>query len=262
MDRPTADRRPGRWLWSVAGIAAFALLWQIGHLVHGDLVLPSPAATLAALWRLLLGGRLLPAVAITAGNALGGFAAATALGLAAGALAGLLRPLEDMLRPISTILIGVPAIAWVVLALLWFGGGGLAATFTVAVTTAPIVFSAAAEGVRSLDGGLRMMARAFRVPIATLIADVYVPHMLSYLIPALASALGLAWKVAVMAELLAGAGGIGDGLATARAEVDTAATMAWVSAVVALLLIVEGLMLAPLRRRAELWRRDLPERRP
>ncbi|MBP0651715.1 ABC transporter permease subunit, partial [Mycobacterium tuberculosis] len=79
--------------------------------------------------------------------------------------------------------------------------------------------------------------------------DLYLPHMLSYVFPALATALATAWKVAVMAEVLAGAGGIGDGLARARAEVDTAATMAWILVIVALLLGVERLALEPLRRR-------------
>lgn len=167
-----------------------------------------------------------------------------------------------MLQPIATMLIGVPAIAWVVLSLLWFGGSGLAATFSVAVAVGPVVFAAATQGTRTVDGGLRVMARSFRVPFHVLLADVYLPHVLSYLLPALGAALAMSWKVAVMAELLSGAGGIGDGLAAARAEVDTARTMAWVVVVVALLLIVERLIIEPVRRYFDTWRRGLPGEAP
>lgn len=248
----------GGWPWSLLGLLLLAAFWQAGHLAYGDFVLPSPLATLQALWRLADGGAMWPAVVTTARDALSGFLGATVVGTAAGALAGRSAPIHSMLKPIATILVGVPAIAWVVLSLLWFGGSGLAATFSVMVATGPIVFAAATQGVRTIDGGLRTMARSFRVPRSALVFDVYLPHVLSYLLPALGTALAMSWKVAVMAELLAGAGGIGDGLAAARAEVDTAKTMAWVIVVVALLLLVERLVIEPVRAHFEVWRRGLP----
>lgn len=248
----------GERRWAVFGLATIVGLWEIGHRVYGDFVLPSPWATLEALGRLILTGDLWPAVATTTRDALSGFVAATLAGALLGGLAGRSMPLRAMLQPIATILIGVPAIAWVVLSLLWFGGSGLAATFSVAIAAGPVVFSAAVQGTRTVDGGLRTMARAFGVPLGARIVDVYLPHVLSYLLPALGTALAMSWKVAVMAELLSGAGGIGDGLAAARAEVDTAKTMAWVVVVVALLLIVDRLIIEPVRRYFETWRRGLP----
>ena len=153
------------------------------------------------------------------------------------------------------VLLGIPAIAWIVLALLWFGGRW-AVVFTVAIATAPIVFAAATEGARSLDGELARMANAFRTPFVAMATDVYGPHMFTHLFPALATTLAMSWKVSVMAELLSGAGGIGDGIATARAQVDTAATMAWVLVVVVMLVFFDHLLLRPLHRRMELWRED------
>lgn len=248
----------GERRWAMLGLAAIVALWEIGHRVYGDFVLPSPWATLLALGRLGTSGELGPAVLTTARDALSGFVVATLAGSLLGGLAGRSLSAKAMLQPLATILIGVPAIAWVVLSLLWFGGSGLAATFSVAVAVGPLVFVAATQGTRTVDGGLRTMARAFRVPLGTRIVDVYLPHVLSHLLPALGTALAMSWKVAVMAELLTGAGGIGDGLAAARAEVDTAKTMAWVVVVVALLLIVDRLIIEPVRRHFETWRRGLP----
>lgn len=252
----------GERRWAALGILAVLALWEAGHRVYGDFVLPSPLATLAALGRLTLDGDLGPAILTTTRDALSGFLVATLIGSLLGGLAGRSTPLRAMLQPIATMLIGVPAIAWVVLSLLWFGGSGLAATFSVAVAVGPVVFAAATQGTRTVDGGLRVMARSFRVPLHVLLADVYLPHVLSYLLPALGAALAMSWKVAVMAELLSGAGGIGDGLAAARAEVDTARTMAWVVVVVALLLIVERLIIEPVRRYFDTWRRGLPGEAP
>jgi NitT/TauT family transport system permease protein len=100
------------------------------------------------------------------------------------------------------------------------------------------------------------MARVFRVPFLARLRNMYGPHMLSHLFPALATTLAMSWKVSVMAELLAGAGGIGDGLARARAHVDTAEIMAWVVVVVAVLIVVDLALLQPLQRRLWAWRDD------
>lgn len=248
----------GERRWAMLGLLIVVALWEAGHRAYGDFVLPSPWSTLMAVAHLAAGGELGPAILTTVRDALTGFLAATLAGSLLGGFAGRSMPIRAMLQPIATMLIGVPAIAWVVLSLLWFGGSGLAATFSVAVAAGPVVFAAATQGTRTVDGGLRTMARAFRVPFGAMVVDVYLPHVLSYLLPALGTALAMSWKVAVMAELLSGAGGIGDGLAAARAEVDTAKTMAWVVVVVALLLVVDRLVIEPVRRYFETWRRGLP----
>jgi len=84
--------------------------------------------------------------------------------------------------------------------------------------------------------------------------DVYLPHVVSYLFPAWISALGISWKVVVMAELLSSADGVGAALAIARSQLDTAATMGWIVAIVGLLLAVEYLLLEPIKREVERWR--------
>jgi len=253
----TALRRLPQAVWTTISLTLVVVLWQVGHNAYGSLLLPSPSETVAALWQLTIDGRMLPALAATTKNSLGGFAAALLIGVSLGALAGWSTILRHLLQPIATLMLGVPAIAWVVLSLLWFGGSGSAVAFTVMISSTPIVFGGAAQGVRTLDGTLKRMALAFRVPRHDLLLDVYLPHVLSYLFPAIATALALSWKVAVMTELLSGAGGIGDGLATARAEVDTVKAMAWIAAVVIVLIVLEQLVLEPVRRRFENWRRQL-----
>jgi NitT/TauT family transport system permease protein len=237
------------------GIGLLLGLWQWGHQAYGPLVLPGLGGTAATLLAMAKAGLVGPALAETAAHASLGWIAGATLGTVAGLLAGLREEIQGALQPVAIILLGVPAIAWVVLALLWFGGPW-AVVFTVTVTTAPLVFAAAVEGVRSLDGGLVRVARVFRVPFLGRLRHMHGPHMLSHLFPALTTTLAMSWKVAVMAELLAGAGGIGDGLARARAHVDTAGIMAWVVVVVGALLVVDLALLQPLERRLWLWRDD------
>ena len=152
----------------------------------------------------------------------------------------------------------MPPIAWLVLALLWFGAGDGTPVFTVFVATLPVVFGGALQGARTLDAPLADMARAFRLPWAMRWREVALPHLLSYLFPAWITALGVAWKVTVMAELLASADGVGAALATARSHLDTSAALAWVVAVLAALLALEYLLLEPVKRMFEGWRQAEP----
>ncbi|MBB4265727.1 NitT/TauT family transport system permease protein [Roseospira visakhapatnamensis] len=241
--------------WAVlVSLCLLAALWQVGHEVYGGLVLPSPMDTLRALGALVAEGVALPAALETARDALMGFGLAAVAGVLIGAAAGLSVTVGRLLEPLVRFFLGVPAIAWVVLALIWFAGSGLAAVFTVVVTTLPVVIIGAMQGARTLDGEVLDMARAFRAPLGVRIVDIYVPHILSYVFPALATAMGLSWKLAVMAEVLGGTAGIGEGLSLARVNIDTADAMAWILLALIMLLSLEGLVMDPLRRRLEPWR--------
>ena len=258
----TRGGQPGafpRWRWdAIAGlVAAIGLLlagWQAVHWHYGDLVMPSLEATAAALVRMAEDGTLTDAALRTALHALAGFVLAAGLGLALGLTAGAFRPCEVVMRPIATILLGVPAIAWVVLALLWFGTTDATPVVVVTLTTMPIPFLAALEGSHTVDPRLVEMGRAYRAGRTGILRDVVAPHVAGHLAPALAAAFGLSWKVAVMAEVLGAGAGIGEGLALARVNLDTATAMAWIILTVTLLLAINGLVMRPLTARFGRWR--------
>ncbi len=242
--------------WGAAvGLLMLIALWELGHTVYGSFVLPAPIETVESLASLQEAGKLGPAAWTTALRAIGGFLAAGLVGSLFGIVAGLSMTSARAVRPIVTVLLGVPPIAWIVLALLWFGPGGMTPVFTVVVTALPITFAAAVEGSRTLDQGLEDMARVFNAPFLMVLWEVHLPHILSYLFPAWITALGMAWKVAVMAELMASDSGIGAEMALARVNLETGEAMAWVIAVVGLLLAAEYLVLEPIKRKIEPWRR-------
>lgn len=64
-----------------------------------------------------------------------------------------------------------------------------------------------------------------------------------------------------MAELLSANDGVGAALAVSRAQLDMSATLAWIGAVVLVLLALEYLVLEPIKREIESWR-DAGERQP
>ncbi len=246
------------YLWSGWGAIASLLMmmaaWEAVAAAYGPLVLPDPRSTFATLFGLLAQGEALPALAVTARRALTGLGLAILAGSLSGFVAGLSATASTIARPLVTVLMGTPPIAWLVLAMLWFGVADGTPVFTVFIACFPLVFVGALQGARTLDGQLRDLARAYRLPAGMRMLDVQLPHMVSYLFPSWIAALGTSWKVVVMAELLASDDGVGAALAASRTQLDTAATLAWISAVVGLLLAIEYLLLEPIRRELERWR--------
>jgi len=238
-----------RALWSLSGLVVLALAWAGGHAAYGPFVLPRPDETVATAFDLVGSGAAGAAVLATAGQALLGWAIGLGIGLALAFPAGFLAPLGLAARPVATLLVAMPPVAWIVLALIWFGPGGGADAFTVAVTVAPMLFGAALQGLASRDPALDEMAAQFRAPPLVRLTDVIAPQLLSHLAPAAGAALGFSWKVCVMAEVMASGAGIGGQLAIARAHLDLPATFAWLLILVALALLSDTLLLWPLRRR-------------
>ncbi|MFB5084038.1 ABC transporter permease [Symbiobacterium thermophilum] len=249
-------KRTAGLLWGLLGIGASLVAWHLAARRYPPWAVPTSVDVARELVRLAGEGALLQAVAVTTVRTLSGFGLAVLLGGVSGLLAGLLRPLGQALAPVVTAVQGVPPVALIIVALLWFDANSTAPVFTIAVAVLPIIFAAALEGTRSVDRGLIEMATVFRTPRRMLVTEVYLPHLLSYLFPALVSGLGLAWKVALLAELMAGSrSGMGAGLGAARVNLNVAGMFAWIAVVVILLLVMENLVLRPLKRRLEPWQR-------
>lgn len=247
------------YLWggwgAIASLLLLIALWELLASLYGPLVLPTPLETADILRQLAQqGDALWEALALTARRTFAGLALAVACGSLLGIAAGVSMTASMMARPWVTVLLGTPPIAWLVLAMLWFGTGDGTPIFTVFIACFPVVFAGGMQGARTLEQRWRDLAQVFALPWWMRVVDVYLPHVVSYLFPAWVVALGSAWRVVVMAELLASSSGVGAALQTSRAQLDMPATLAWIATIVLLLLALEYLLLEPVKREIEHWR--------
>ena len=255
-----ADRvgRTGRFLWSAwSGLAALMLLaalWQVGHETYGDFILPSPLATFHTAIALLGDHHAWELTFLTTRRALKGFAFASVFGASLGLAAGYFPAVLRLAKPLVTVLLGVPPIAWIVLAMIWFGSTDGTVAMTILVSSSPLIFVSVAEGIITRDRKLDDMARAFGASGLKRLTTLSLRHVSAYLFPALAVSHGSAFKVAVMAELLANVGGIGGELARNRANLDIAGSLAWVLIAVTALIVIEYGLIHPVRAEFERWR--------
>jgi NitT/TauT family transport system permease protein len=236
-----------RALFAALGLCVLVGLWQWAFILGGPFVMPAPADAFAQVIDLIRAGTVWQPAGVTTAHVLAGFAIGGAAGLILGLLGGAHDDLGIVLETISTVILGIPPIIWIVLALLWFGPQGLVPTFTVAIGIAPVVFAGAFAGMRSSHAEFDELAAAFDAPWRQRFFEIKLPQIAVALLPALATALGFAWKIALMAEVIDAGSGIGGKIADARSHLDTVETMAWVVIALTLLLVTDLLLAKAMR---------------
>jgi NitT/TauT family transport system permease protein len=172
------------------------------------------------------------------------------LGVAAGA-SSLAR---SGISPILTVLRATPVMSVILLALIWFQSNWVP-VFVAFLMVFPILCGNTIEGVRNVDRGLLKMAQVYGVRRRRVIAGIYLPSIIPYLLAAMTSAVGITWKVVIAAEVLSQPlHAVGSGLQLAKYRLDTADVFAWtVIAIVLTALSEQGLELVD---RSIPWRRN------
>lgn len=246
------------FLWSgwgsVASIFLFIALWDFGNGIYGDLVLPSPLAVFGEIANLFTQESFLNDLNLTVQRGFLGFGISLVIGTLLGLIGGRFITASIMSRPVVTILVGIPPIAWIVLAMIWFGFGDTTVVFTVVIASFPIIFVGALQGSRTIEGDLLDMMDSFHIGFFQKLRDLYFPHLFSYVFPSWVSALGMSWKIVIMAELLSSNDGIGAALAVSRSQLETTTALALVSVMIGVLLFVEYIVLEPIKKEVESWR--------
>jgi len=206
------DRSAGQRLWSMSGIVAIVLLWQVGAITG---FLPqrytsSPIDVVRAAVRLILNGDLIHDATITLVEFVIGMAAATAVGIPAGLAAGWYRRLQYAIEPYLAALYATPSLALLPLLVLWFGIGVRSTTAVVLISALfPIVMSVM-QGVKTVDVGLIRMARSFGASQGRIFREIVLPATVPFLTSGLQLGIARGLIGVVVGEMYAASsGGLG-----------------------------------------------------
>lgn len=245
---PKSQSRLVGLLKTLASLGCLIALWQWAALSLGPFVLPTPAAVGGAMLAMLSGPWWTEA-AFTFVQALKGLGIALLVGAGSGMLAYRFRALYSLLRPWMTVLLGTPAVIWVVIGFFWFGTLAQYVTLlTVVMSVTPVLFGAAVMMMQAVPQPLVEMSRVYRFSAWRRFRYVYLPPMMQAFLPTLSVAAGMSVKVTVMAELLASNHGLGALMAVSRETLDMADFMAYVILSVVMILFLEFGVLNTLRR--------------
>lgn len=188
-------------------LAAWQILSQLGFIK--PLILPPPSRVALAFWELLKSGAMARHVGISVLRVLEGFGIAAALGLGLGVAIGLSRTLDRLTELIIQVVKPIPPIAWIPLAILWFGIGEQSKVYIIFLGAFfPIIINTI-DGIRQTDHKFVEVARILEVPRFIFIRRVVIPGALPAIMTGLRVGLMVAWMCVVAAELIAASSGVG-----------------------------------------------------
>jgi len=175
--------------------------------------LPAPFEVQAAFAQILqqgyAGGTLWAHAQHSLGLVAKGFAVAILTGVPLGLLMGWSRHAEALINPIFLLLRPIPALAWIPLAIVWFGLGDTGKIFVIWLTAfVPSVINAF-TGVRQVDPLLIAAARTQGASTAQVIRHVVIPGSMPMIFTGLRLSLQASWTTLVAAELVGAFFGLG-----------------------------------------------------
>ena len=176
---------------------------------------------------------------ITLWRVFAGFLIAEVLGIIIGTAMGLNRALETLADGWVMILLTIPSLAYAIFALLAFGLSETAIIAAIAATTLPYVVVNIWSGVKAVDAGLLDMARAFRVQRWNTLRKVVLPQITPYIFSSSRYGIGIAWKIAVVVELMGASRGVGYMLNFSFGLFSMPHVLAWTAIVVVVMLFIE-----------------------
>jgi NitT/TauT family transport system permease protein len=190
-------------------VAILVAAWWGAVRISGTRIFPNP-------WEVVLGtislgkqGVLVHHIAASLMRVAVGYFGAVALAIPLGVAMGWNLPTYRALNPVIQMLRPISPIAWIPLAILWFGVGNASPIFLILLSSFfPMVVGTIA-GVHAVERQYIRAAENFGITGTKLILNVVLPAAMAQIVTGMRIGLGVAWLVVVAAEMVAINSGLG-----------------------------------------------------
>ena len=183
--------------------------WSATIAVAEAALLPTPTQTLLAILELAQKGLLVKYVVASLFRVTWGYVAAVVLAVPVGVGLGGWRRGEVAFNPILQLLRPISPLAWIPIAILWFGVGDVAAVFLIFLASFLPMVLTTVNAVHNIEQVHLQAGRNFGLGTMELVRSVIFPAILPQLIVGMRITLGIAWLVVVAAEMIAVNSGLG-----------------------------------------------------
>ena len=194
---------------SLTVLALLIGAWWLVVVETQSVIFPTPWQVVTGTSELFQNGVLWEHIGASLFRVGSGFLLAVAFAVPLGLWMGWVRGAFTTLNPIFQMLRPISPIAWIPIAILWFGVGNASPIFLIFISSVfPMVVQTTA-GVHTIEKRYLRAAANFGVSRATLFRQVVIPAALPQIIVGMRIGLGVAWLVVVAAEMIALRSGLG-----------------------------------------------------
>jgi NitT/TauT family transport system permease protein len=197
---------------SLPALAVITLLlaaWWLTVAQTQSVIFPTPWQVVTGTLELIKDGTLWMHIGASLMRVGVGFALAVLLAVPLGLWLGWVRGAYLTLNPLFQILRPISPIAWIPIAILWFGVGNESPIYLIFISSVFPMIVQTTAGVHTIERRYLRAAENFGVSRYTLFRQVVVPAVLPQIIVGMRIGLGVAWLVVVAAEMIALRSGLG-----------------------------------------------------
>jgi NitT/TauT family transport system permease protein len=189
--------------------AVFVAGWHFSVKWSGTDIFPTPGQVVTGTVELARKGVLFNYVVASLFRVATGYLLAVAVGVPLGLLLGWFTPALRAFNPAIQVLRPISPIAWIPIAILWFGVSDAAPIFLIFLASLFPITTSAIAAVQNIQLVYIRAARNFGITGLALFKKVVFPAALPQILTGLRLALGVAWLVVVAAEMIAVNSGLG-----------------------------------------------------
>lgn len=215
-------------------------VWAIAaHRFGKPLLFPSPLSVLKTLGHLLQTRDFYIATGASLWNILLGTLSAILCACILVMITARVRFVRDLIHPVMAVVKATPVASFIILMLLFLGPAKVPSFITFLIVL-PIIWTNLDQGIENIDPQLAEVAKIYRFSSVKRLRVLILPSLKPYFLSACKTAIGLAWKAGVAAEIIAmPPKTIGTMIGEAKLYIMSAEMFAWTLTVVLLSLVIE-----------------------
>jgi NitT/TauT family transport system permease protein/sulfonate transport system permease protein len=229
-------------------VAVMLAAWAIAALRLPGYVLPDPLVVVRQALAFFTDAKLAGHVVASIWHVVAALALAFFFGTALAVTSHYLRVTRILIGRAAAFLNSFSSIGWALLAILWFGLNDQAVIFAIGVVILPIFMINMQAALERRDAELIEMTASFTRSWPRGFISVVLPSLYPFMLATTRLAFGVAWKVALTAELFGGNSGFGFVVNIARQDIDTPRIFAVIAIMIAISFLADRFMFAPLQR--------------
>lgn len=236
-------------LYFVLPIIFWLIVWEIAALlVDRSYFLPTVEKTFSALFNILSSITFYKVVLFTILRVLAGLTVGILLAILFAALACKFKTARAIISPMISVMKSTPVATLIILLWLFVSGNDLPILISVLMVM-PIIWQNLVDGYETIDKNLVEVCAVFEFSFLKRLKYLIFPSLLKYFIPSLITAVGLAWKSEIAAEIIAYTkNSIGQYINDANYMYDSASVFAWTLVIIVLSISLEFMTKRLLRR--------------
>ena len=202
-------QKRGKILAPMVVIGIVIAIWWVAVVHSESVIFPTPWQVVTGAMELVKDGTLWEHISSSLARVGAGFLMALVIAIPLGLWIGRVDAAYTTLNPLFQILRPISPIAWIPLAILWFGVGNASPVFLIFIASVFPMIVQTAAGVHTIERRYLRAAENFGVSKAKLYRQVIIPAVLPEIIVGMRITLGVAWLVVVAAEMIALRSGLG-----------------------------------------------------